>query len=78
MDHPQQTACADDALLPPHTHTGDEEEVVVLGGEGFTPQQIAEAEADFERRLGINLAGGWGWVACSTPRSLLQPAACQG
>lgn len=29
-----------------------------MGGEGFTPEQIAEAEKDFERRLGINLAGG--------------------
>jgi hypothetical protein len=28
-----------------------------MGGEGFTPQQIAEAEADFERRMGISLTG---------------------
>ena len=28
-----------------------------MGGEGFTPEQIAEAEADFERRLGISLTG---------------------
>lgn len=44
--------------------TGDEEEVVVMGGEGFTPEQIKEAEADFERRLGISLTGGhwWLWV----------------
>ena len=33
-----------------------------MGGEGFTPEQIAEAEADFERRLGISLTGGCGWV----------------
>lgn len=44
---------------------GDEEEVVVMGGEGFTPEQIKEAEADFERRLGISLTGGWAaWLAC--------------
>ena len=30
-----------------------------MGGEGFTPEQIKEAEADFERRLGISLSGGW-------------------
>lgn len=41
---------------------GDEEEVVVMGGEGFTPEQIKEAEADFERRLGISLTGGGGLV----------------
>ncbi|KAL4857499.1 ATP-dependent RNA helicase DEAH13 [Chlorella vulgaris] len=35
--------------------SGDEEDVVIMGGEGFTPQQIAEAEADFERRMGISL-----------------------
>ena len=28
-----------------------------MGGEGFTPEQIAAAEADFERRLGISLTG---------------------
>ncbi len=35
-----------------------------MGGEGFTPEQIKEAEADFERRLGISLTGGhwWLWV----------------
>lgn len=44
---------------------GDEEEVVVMGGEGFTPEQIKAAEADFERRLGISLTGGWAaWLAC--------------
>lgn len=31
--------------------SGDEEEVVVMGGEGFTPEEIAAAEKDFERRL---------------------------
>lgn len=30
---------------------GDEEDVVVMGGEGFTPEEIAAAEKDFERRL---------------------------
>ena len=50
------------SVVPPLPPTGDEEEVVVMGGEGFTPEQIAEAEADFERRLGISLTGGCGWV----------------
>ena len=36
---------------------GDEEEVVVMGGDGFTPEQVAEAERQFEERLGINLGG---------------------
>lgn len=33
----------------------EEEDVVVLGGEGFTPEQIAQAENDFEQRLGVDL-----------------------
>ena len=35
-----------------------------MGGEGFTPEQIAEAEADFERRLGISLTGVFRHVHC--------------
>jgi hypothetical protein len=30
---------------------GDEEDVVVMGGEGFSAEQIEAAEKDFERRL---------------------------
>jgi ATP-dependent RNA helicase DHX37/DHR1 len=36
--------------------SGDEEEVVILGGEGFTAEQIAEAEEKFDQQLG-NAAG---------------------
>jgi ATP-dependent RNA helicase DHX37/DHR1 len=32
--------------------SGDEEEVVILGGEGFTAEQIAEAEENFNQQLG--------------------------
>lgn len=53
LQHSLLTLCSPTLLHP----IGDEEEVVVMGGEGFTPEQIAEAEADFERRLGINLTG---------------------
>ncbi|KAK9814452.1 hypothetical protein WJX72_006123 [[Myrmecia] bisecta] len=35
--------------------TDDEEEVVVMGGAGFTPEQIADAEEHFEASLGIDL-----------------------
>ena len=35
----------------------DEDEVVILGGEGFTPEQIAEAEKRFNEKLGMNGAG---------------------
>lgn len=31
----------------------DEDEVVILGGEGFTPEQIAEAEQRFNEQLGV-------------------------
>ncbi|GAB4819939.1 hypothetical protein N2152v2_006985 [Parachlorella kessleri] len=36
--------------------SGDEADVVVLGGEGFTPEEIQAAEKDFEQRLGIDLS----------------------
>lgn len=49
--------------MGPHP-AGDEEEVVVMGGEAFTPEQIKEAEADFERRLGISLTGARPLLAC--------------
>lgn len=34
-----------------------------MGGDGFTPEQIKEAEADFERRLGVNLQGEAGHMS---------------
>jgi ATP-dependent RNA helicase DHX37/DHR1 len=34
----------------------DEEEVEIIGGQGFTADQIAAAEKEFEKRLGINLS----------------------
>ncbi len=38
--------------------SGDEEEVVILGGEGFTAEQIAEAEERFDQQLRKNAASG--------------------
>ena len=60
---------------PPGEEEGEEGEVVVLGGEGFSPDQIKQAEAAFEERLGINLSGGWvgGWVGGVGVHSLLLP-----
>jgi ATP-dependent RNA helicase DHX37/DHR1 len=36
----------------------DEDEVVVMGGENLTPQEIAEAEARFEQQLQHSTQGG--------------------
>jgi ATP-dependent RNA helicase DHX37/DHR1 len=38
----------------------DEEEVVVMGGESLTPQEVAEAEARFEQQLQQSIQGGSG------------------
>ena len=53
---------------------------MVLGGGGFTPEQIAEAERSFEERLGISLAAlrGGGASAKGTPSTSPGSAPPQG
>jgi ATP-dependent RNA helicase DHX37/DHR1 len=45
----------------------DEDEVEIIGGQGFTADQIATAEKEFEKRLGINLSS---LAAAGTKKSI--------
>lgn len=51
----------------------DEDARVVLGGEGFTPEEIAAAEADFERRLVCCAVLRYSALCCAARRCQLLP-----